>query len=155
MSTRSVVALALMALVSLAACGGGSDGSGLVSRPQYAEVVVVQGVGGSEDIRFDPVGTLYVESVGREVNVLEGALVGTIVVTCPPGVKAGGNQVNLGVTASVGRTLIRSDNNVLYLFAGADAGLVTITGDENTIYVEPAANLTVDDQGTDNVVVGL
>lgn len=155
MATRIAIPLVLVAALGLASCGGGSDGSGVVSPRQAQQVVVVEGVGGFQDVRYTPIGTLYIESAGRSVTVLERAYIGAIVVKSPAGVPGGGNQINLGRVAQVGRIEICNDGNVLYLFEGANGGAVTILGDDNTIYVEPAATLTVDDQGTGNVVVGL
>lgn len=155
MSTRLALVPVLCLVLGLAACGGGSDGTGVVSRPQYQETVVVEGVGGSEDIRFNPIGTLFVESVGREIFLLERAFVGAIVLRAPAGFRGGGNQVNFDRAAEAGRIDIFTDGNVLYFAPGSSGGDVTIFGNGNTIYVEPAASLSVDDQGSDNVIVGL
>ena len=155
MRTLPAILATLLLAGLLAACGGGSDGSGLVSRPEYAETLVLDGYGVSEDVRYNPIGTLYVEAVGSEYFLLERAVVGTIVLAPPDGGQGGGNQINFGAAANVGRVEIQTSDNVLYLGPGADAGQVTIYGNGNTIYLEQAATLDLDDQGANNAVVGL
>jgi len=151
--TILIAAMAATMLLVLAACGGGSDGTGIVSRSQAAETYVVSGFGGSEDVRPNPIGTLVIESMGKEVFLRDLAAVQTVVFTAPAGAQGGSNQLNLGRASKAVRIDILTSDNRLFFGDGTDIGLVTLTGDRNIIYVGDHVTFLFDDQGTDNEII--